>query len=86
MSQLQRQHSVPKLPQSLLRKTRKKKDYRSDDSEESCKLRCNIKYLLIAFDSSFQKNLIITLKKQTASPGDAYEDTAFKPGSGIDEF
>jgi hypothetical protein len=40
-----------------------KKDYRSDDSEESCKLRCDIKYLSIAFDSSFQINLIINLKK-----------------------
>jgi hypothetical protein len=35
---------------------------------------------LIDLDSLFQKTLIITPKKLTIQPADAFEDTAFKPG------
>jgi hypothetical protein len=34
---------------------------------------------VIGLDSLFQKTLIITPKKGTVHPGDAFEDTAFKP-------
>jgi hypothetical protein len=38
---------------------------------------------LIGLDSLFQTTAIITPKKLTIQPGDAFEDTAFKPGFGI---
>jgi hypothetical protein len=41
---------------------------------------------LIALDSLFQKTPTNTLKKQTVQPGDAFEDTALKPGFGIVKF
>jgi hypothetical protein len=34
----------------------------------------------IGLDFLFQKTPIITPKKRTVQPGDAFEDTAFKPG------
>jgi hypothetical protein len=34
----------------------------------------------LGLDSPFQKTPIITLKKRTVQPRDAFEDTAFKPG------
>jgi hypothetical protein len=41
---------------------------------------------LIGLDSLFQTILIITPKKRTVQPGDAYEDTAFKPEFEIVKF
>jgi hypothetical protein len=40
----------------------------------------------IGLDSIFQKVLIITPTKRTNQPGDAVEDTAFKPGFEIVKF
>jgi hypothetical protein len=37
-------------------------------------------------DSLFQKTLIMTPKKRTVQPGDAFEDTALKPGFEIVKF
>ncbi len=34
----------------------------------------------MSLDSFFQKTPIISHKKWTVQPGDAFEDTAFKPG------
>jgi hypothetical protein len=41
---------------------------------------------LNGLDSLFQKTPIITTKKRTVQPGDAIEDTAFKPGFEIVKF
>jgi hypothetical protein len=40
----------------------------------------------IGRESLSQKTLIIILKKLTVHPGDAFEDTACKPGSEIVKF
>jgi hypothetical protein len=40
----------------------------------------------IGLDSLFQKTPIITSKKLTVQPRDAFEDTAFKPGFEIVKF
>jgi hypothetical protein len=42
--------------------------------------------LKIGLDSTFQKTPIITPKKLTVQPVDAFEDTAFKPGFEIVKF
>jgi hypothetical protein len=41
---------------------------------------------LIGLVSLLQKTPIITPKKRTVQPGDAFEDTAFKPGFEIVKF
>ncbi len=41
---------------------------------------------LIGLDSFFQKTTIITQEKQPVQSGDAFEDTAFKPGFEIVKF
>jgi hypothetical protein len=41
---------------------------------------------LIGFDYLFQKTPIIAPEKRTVQPGDAFEDTAFKPGFEIVKF
>jgi hypothetical protein len=41
---------------------------------------------LIGLDSLFQKTPIITPKKGTVQPGDAFEDTAFQPWFEIVKF
>jgi hypothetical protein len=41
---------------------------------------------LIGLDFFFQKTPIIAPKKQTVQPGDAFEDTALKPGFGVVKF
>jgi hypothetical protein len=41
---------------------------------------------LIGLDSLFQKTPVITPKKRSVQPGDALEDTAFKPGFEILKF
>ncbi len=43
-------------------------------------------HLIGRLDSLFQKTPIITPKKRTIQPGDAFEDTAFKPGFEIAKF
>ncbi len=40
----------------------------------------------MGLDSLFQKTPIIITKQQTVQPGDAFEDTAFKPGFKIVKF
>jgi hypothetical protein len=40
----------------------------------------------LGLDSLFQKTSIITPKKLTIQPGDAFEDTAFEPGFEIAKF
>jgi hypothetical protein len=60
-------------------------DYRCENREKrrvKRRHRCH----LIGQDSLFQKILIITPKKQTVHPGDAFEDTAIKPGFEIVKF
>jgi hypothetical protein len=40
----------------------------------------------MSLDSFFQKTPIINPKNRTVQPGDAFEDTAFKPGFEIVKF
>jgi hypothetical protein len=61
-------------------------DYRCEDRKKVGELGCDIWCHLMSVDSLFQKSPIITLKKQTVQPGDAFEDTAFKLGFEIVKF
>jgi hypothetical protein len=57
-------------------------DYRCENRIKVGKLKRQHLCHLIGLDSLFQKTPIIIpkKKKRTVQPGDAYEDTAFKPG------
>jgi hypothetical protein len=55
-------------------------------TEKSRELKSDICAILMGLDSLFQKTPIITSKKRTVQPGEAFEDTVFKPGFEIVKF
>ncbi len=57
-----------------------------EDRKKSWRVKRRHWYHSIGLDSLFQKTPITTLKKRTAQPGDAFEDTAFDPGFEIVKF
>jgi hypothetical protein len=60
-------------------------DYRGEDREKVCGLRYDIG-AITSLDYLFQKIPIIILNKRIVQPGDAFEDTSFKPGLKIVKF
>jgi hypothetical protein len=61
-------------------------NYGCEDGKKSWEVKRRHCYHLIGLESLFQKTPIITTIKRTVQPGDAFEDTAFKPGFEIVKF
>jgi hypothetical protein len=61
-------------------------DYRCEDRRKSGELRVGIGAIRLVLTISFKKPRSSPPKKRTVQPGDAFEDTLFKPGFEVVKF